>query len=82
MKQLRVEDIFNLVNKLTKKGMNFQDVMDLKIYIGDDDELNGIHTSWFCNLVDKNNEEDSFFIEMIEENSGNVEMEEKAILIS
>lgn len=84
MKQLIINDIFDLVNELTKKGMNFQDVMNLPLYLGNDDELNGIHNAWFCQLVDKNgNDEDmQYLVDMINEDFGTTELKDKGILIS
>lgn len=84
MKQLIINDIFDLVNDLTKSGMNFQDVMNLPLYLGNDDELNGIHSAWFCQLVDKNNNDEDmqYLVDMINEDFGTTELKDKGILIS
>ena len=84
MKQLKIIDIFNLVGKLQRNGMNFQDVMNLPLYLGNDDELNGIHNAWFCQLVDKNNNDEDmkYLVDMINEDFGTTELKDKGILIS
>ena len=82
MKQLKVQDIFNLVNKLHKGGMNYFDVMELPIYIGDDDELNGVHCGWYAELIDTKDKDSDYVVEMINESIGNHKLKDKAILIS
>lgn len=84
MKQLTVADILTLVNQLKKSGMNDQELLTLPIYIGDDDELNGIHCAWFNQMIDSNNAEgdDHEFVAIINERSSNIKLIGKAILIS
>lgn len=84
MEQLKINDIFEFVNILQKQGMNYKDIMALPIYLGKDDELNGIHTGWCINLVDsKSQEEDNkYFTEMINEDYANNKLTDKGILIS
>lgn len=85
MKQLKVGDIMHFVKELQKKGMNLGEIYELPIYLGNDDELNGIHCAWYTNLLDANDTEDSnnqYMIEMINEDRCNIELEGKAILIS
>jgi len=48
----------------------------------DDDELNGVHCAWGCDLVDIKNEDDEFLVHMINDKAGNFGFEDKAILIS
>ena len=86
MKQLTIEDILVFVSDLQDNGMSFDEVCALPVYIGDDDELNGIHCAWYTNLVDADNDEDEdnvYTVELINENHGNIKLENgKAILIS
>ena len=82
MKQLKVGDIMAFIKTLQKEGMVLGEIYELPIYLGQDDELNGIHTGWYVNLVDPNNPEDEDFIEMINEDRCNIKIEGKAILIS
>ena len=82
MEQLTIKDIFNLVKQLQKSGMSIKEIASMPIYIGDDDELNGVHTAWYVNTVDPNNEDDADLVEFIEDNYGNRPLEGKSILIS
>lgn len=84
MKQLTINDIFDYVNKLTKKGMNFKDIMALPIYLGNDDELNAIHNGWCIDLLDRNDksEDMTYMLELIDSSWGNTEVKDKGILIS
>lgn len=81
MGQLTLKDIYELANKLLKKG---EDISQYQIYLGNDDELNGIHCGWYTNLLDVNDadENNQCMIEMINEDSCNIELENKGILIS
>lgn len=82
MKQLKVGDIMYFIKQLQKEGMNLGEIYELPIYLGDDDELNGIHCAWYANLVNPNNPEDADLVEMINEDRCNITIEGKAILIS
>ena len=81
MKQLTMNDIYNLCNILQSRGY---DLSKLRVYLGNDDELNGIHNGWYCELVEnKGEEEDNLIVDLINENIGNnIEKNEKFILIS
>ena len=80
--QLKMNDIFAFCGTLISHGMTMAEIKELPIYIGDDDELNGIHCAWYTNLVDANNTEDANFVDMINEDRCNIQLNEKAILIS
>lgn len=82
MKQLTVGDILNLIKKLQNDGMSFKEIAALPVYIGQDDELNGIHTGWYAQLVDPKNPDDAPFVELINEDDHNIELKGKTILIS
>ena len=86
MEQLTLGDIINFIASLREMGMTTKEVRALPIYLGDDDELNGIHCGWYTNLVDTNDTEDTdnvYMIELINENRCNIKLEKgKAILIS
>lgn len=84
MKQLTVADILAYINQLKKSGINDQELLTLPIYIGDDDELNGIHCAWFSQMIDSNNFEgdDQEFVTIINERPSNIKLTGKAILIS
>ena len=59
MKQLTLGDILKFVSELQKAGMSTKAIASLPVYLGNDDELNGIHCGWYTNFVDVNNEEDA-----------------------
>ena len=81
-KQLKVGDILDVVYDLKEKGMTDKEIDDLQIYIGDDDELNGIHTAWCVDVVDVNDETYVNLIDMINGYPHNLKFKDKAILIS
>lgn len=83
MKQLVMGDILNLAAALQKEeGMTVKEIAQLPIYLGRDDELNGIHTAWYVQPIDPNSEDDADLVEMINEDYCNIKIKNKAILIS
>ena len=86
MDQLTVGDILAVIRHLKDEGMSLKEIGALPIYLGDDDELNGIHCGWALDVVDADNKEDNdnmYLVEMINECGGNIELKKgKAILIS
>jgi hypothetical protein len=82
MAQLKFGDIMAFAKQLQKEGMVLGEIYELPIYLGNDDELNGIHCAWYANLVDTNNEDDADFVEMINGDGCNIEIKDRAILIS
>ena len=84
MEQLKIKDILDLVLRLEKSGMSLTNIRELPIYLGDDDELNGIHNGWGIGLIDSedDDEENAYLIELINENYGTTQLKGKGILIS
>lgn len=82
MKQLTFRDIIGFAAILKKQGMDNDEILSLPVYLGDDDELNGIHCCWYTNLIDVNNPNDENLVEMINESRGNIKIKGKALLIS
>ena len=85
MDQLTVRDLIMALEAFRKdKGMSREELLQLPIYLGRDDELNGIHTGWCVDIVDAalQTENDKYFVEMINEDRTNVPIKGKAILIS
>ena len=80
--QLKMENILAFCSELRAQGMTMEEIKELPIYLGDDDELNGIHCAWYTNLVNPSNTEDADLVEMINEDRCNIKIEGKAILIS
>lgn len=86
MEQLTVENILAFINQLKEQGMTMAEIRKLPVYLGNDDELNGIHCGWYTNLVDADDTEDKdnvYTVELINEDRCNIKLEKgKAILIS
>ena len=84
MEQLTMNDILALCAKLKKEGMTIEEIRLLPIYLGDDDELNGIHTGWALDFIDSNNttDEDEWMVKMINERRHNIKLDGKAVVIS
>ena len=82
MNQLTVGQILKFIAELQAAGMSTKEIAALPVYLGRDDELNGIHTGWFTNLIDPDNEDDAYFVELINEDRCNIELKGKAVLIS
>lgn len=85
MDQLTVKDLLLVLNEIREnQEMSYEDFMKLPIYLGRDDELNGIHTGWCVDIVDTalKTEIDKCLIEMINSDRTNVPINGKAILIS
>lgn len=82
--QLKMGTVLSVVNQLQREGMKLSEIKELPIYIGNDDELNGIHMAWYVNPIDANANDGSnkYFVEMINEDHHNVKLKGKAILIS
>jgi hypothetical protein len=85
MEQLTLGEILKFAKELKANGMTDKEIKALPIYLGDDDELNGIHCGWYTNLVDadSDDEQDECFVEMINDSLWRDKFETgKAILIS
>lgn len=71
-RQLTVGDVIDLAKVLLReKGMSLEEIKELPIYIGNDDELNGIHCGWECRILDADDEEDQYYVYMINERRAN-----------
>lgn len=79
--QLTMQSILEVALKLEEQGL---DLSKIRVFLGNDDELNGVHNAWFCELVENDGEEENnYIVDLINENIGNnVEENEKFILIS
>ena len=75
MEQLTVKDLREKI-----KGLRG----DTPIYLGNDDELNGIHMGWYIDILDKTakDEDTQNLIETIQEDGHNEDFKKKAVLIS
>ena len=79
--QLTMQSILEVALKLEEQGL---DLSKIRVFLGNDDELNGVHNAWFCELIKNDGEEENnCIVDLINENIGNnVEENEKFILIS
>ena len=81
--QLTVGDLLKRLAEIKEiYDLTDTELNSLPIYLGDDDELNGIHCAWYVNAVDANDEEDEDIVEMINDRRGNNELIDKGVLIS
>lgn len=79
MGQLTLKAIFDIALELLENG---EDLAQYPVYLGNDDELNGIHNGWYVNLLDVKDENSSIFAELIEEDHHTTNLKNKGILIS
>lgn len=79
--QLTLKDIYDVALALIKRG---EDISQYQIYLGNDDELNGIHYGWYTNLLDVNDtdEDNQSLIEMVNDDCYGIPLKNKGILIS
>lgn len=85
MDQLTVRDLLLVLNEIREnQEMSYEEFLKLPIYLGRDEELNGIHTAWCVDILDTGlkTEIDECLIEMINGDRTNVPLDGKAILIS
>jgi hypothetical protein len=86
MEQLTLGEILKFAKELKANGMTDKEIKALPIYLGDDDELNGIHCGWYTDIIDTDDTEDMNtigLIDLINDNRCNIKLETgKAILIS
>lgn len=76
---LNGQDIYNLLKDLKSKGANLKNV---NIYIGNDEELNGIHSAFCIDIINTLDKDDKdYFIEMINNDYTNIEYNEEKINI-
>ena len=79
MKQLNMQTIYLYCQELKSKGYNLEDI---PIYLGNDEELNGVHNAWYCELINVKDKECEDIIDLIREDNCNIDIIDSAILIS
>lgn len=82
MSQLTLGDIIDSIKKMQDSGYTKEEVRKMPVYLGDDDELNGIHCAWYCQPIDANDENDKDFTDLINGSYGNNKLTGKGYLIS
>lgn len=53
--QLTIDTLEKIINKI--KGIYPEKYKDIPIYLGDDDELNGVHCCWFVYYIPTKNKD-------------------------
>lgn len=82
--QLKVKEVLDAIDSLIRSGMSQEDVENVPIYLGDDDELNGIHCGWYASVLDVDDPsgDSNYEIELINSRLGNFPLDSGvAILI-
>lgn len=79
MEQITMQDVYEFSLKLKEQGL---DLSKLPIYLGNDDELNGIHNGWYYELIDKEDDKFEYYMELINNDFGTTELKNKGVLIS
>lgn len=83
MEQLTFGNLLDFAKELEREGISMDEIRSLPIYLGDDDELNGIHCGWYRQVIDADEQDDRDLVELINESRGNISLEKgEAILIS
>lgn len=75
-------EIYNKALELKNKGV---DLSKIRVYLGNDEELNGVHNAYYCELIKNNGTEDSnYVVDLINEDFNNnlLDKNENFILIS
>ena len=75
--------ILLLARELKDSGMTDEEIKGLPVYIGNDQELNGIHTAGYSEMIEPADPDYKNIVELINEDTTNcIELEGRAILIS
>jgi hypothetical protein len=80
--QLTLGEVLKVARYLKKQGLSQKEINDFPIYIGNDDELNGIHTAWYVQPISPNEPDDQYYEKMINQDRFNIELTRDSILIS
>lgn len=78
---LTVGELLSVIDSYKKEEMTQKEIDSLKIYIGRDEELNGIHLGWNIDLIKENDKHSQDYINIINEDCCNRPFTESAILI-
>lgn len=80
--QLTLGEVLKVARYLKKQGLSQNEIDKFPIYIGNDDELNGIHTAWYVQPISPNDPDDQYYEKMINQDRFNIEFTRDSILIS
>ena len=80
MKQLTIGGLLKAIEEIkTNAKLSNEQIKNMPIYLGDDEELNGVHDAIFCNYVSG---KDADLVDLIEQNRTNSKFKDGALLIS
>lgn len=82
MEQLNAQDLYTILDNFKNKGINLKEI---QVYLGNDDELNGIHNGWnITPIINKReiSEDNDYFLDMIEEDYSTSDLKMKGVVIS
>lgn len=82
MDQLTMRDILRLVYKMQREGMSMEEIASLPVYLGDDEEFNGVHNGWCAELIESKSKDCKHIVELINSRSHNIKLNGKAVVIS
>lgn len=82
MDQLTMRDILRLVYKMQREGMSMEEIASLPVYLGDDEEFNGVHNGWCAELIDVKDKKCKNIVELVNSRKQNIKLNGKAVLIS
>ena len=79
MEILNGRQLYNLLESIERKGYKLSNV---NIYIGNDEELKGIHSAFSLDIINNCDKDDKdYFVNMINDDCGNIKYNEDKINI-
>ena len=83
MNHLIFGHVLQLARELKDSGMTDDEIKGWPVYIGNDQELNGSHTSGYSEMIEPADPDYKNIVELINEDTTNcIKLEVRAILIS
>lgn len=66
MEKTTLGDIVDMIHELkNEKGYTEEEIRDMVIYLGDDEELNGVHACYYAGKLDEDDEDDQWTLQDI-----------------
>ena len=82
MKQLKIKNLKHFIREIESCGVPISETDEMPIYLGNDEELNDIHTCYFIEAIDPDDPENEDIKEMINSDFANAKITGMSILIS
>lgn len=81
MKQLTLQDLYDICKHLQAKKI---DLSEIPVYLGDDEELNGVHQAWYYEMIDKSKKDfdNQYVVKLIEDTCMSEDFKKRGFLIS